>query len=389
MSNSIRLGEVPKILLVAEYISHGGTREYFKALLQFYKHLGVEVVTVTSFEEPDPEMQLFSNSLHFELMTFRQFAGEAGLQLKDDRPAVWSSLGFRREADAFAKFRSDRGLAHTVISVGTPGLFLSAVRNSPASLMIAHGYPHGKRSRVLGRIVMGNRVPRSMRLVTVSNFSAQQFVKLWGINGDGNDLRTVHSTFGRLLVPSPLHSRKQLVMTAALVESYKRPLDWIKIAGQVRQKTQHQDTLFKWFGVGPMLDQARETASFLGQNESCFPGWSSNINPIYDEAKVYLQTSDTEALGLSVVDALRHGLPAVVSDAGGLPEVVEHGVNGFVFPVGDTEAAASAVSRLLEDSAVWQEFSQASQRIYLERFAPHIWEQRIQEAHGRITSTGT
>ena len=42
-------------------------------------------------------------------------------------------------------------------------------------------------------------------------------------------------------------------------------------------------------------------------------------------------------------------MPVVASDAGGLPEVVEHGVTGLIVPRGDTEALAGAIGELLAD----------------------------------------
>jgi len=59
---------------------------------------------------------------------------------------------------------------------------------------------------------------------------------------------------------------------------------------------------------------------------------------------MYLQVSSTENMSLSVIDALRHGVPAVVTDVGGLPEIVEHGKSGLVVPSAPSEVIAESVT---------------------------------------------
>ena len=50
--------------------------------------------------------------------------------------------------------------------------------------------------------------------------------------------------------------------------------------------------------------------------------------------------SEKEAFGLVLLEALACGVPSVATDIGGIPEVIEDGVNGFLVPLGDVEAAA-------------------------------------------------
>lgn len=61
---------------------------------------------------------------------------------------------------------------------------------------------------------------------------------------------------------------------------------------------------------------------------------------------------DREGLPKAVVEAMAQGVAPVVSDAGGLPELVEHGVSGLVVPAGDADALAAALSALASDAAL-------------------------------------
>lgn len=371
-----------RVLLVGEYIAHGGTRTYFKSLLEFYARHGAEVIAITSFDENDPDMRGYVKGLGLDMMTYPMFAAQVGLSLRTTRPAVWSPKGFSREREAFLRFTSLHGISRVTLSVGTSGLFLSAAGTGLPTLMVAHGYPHGWRQRLLGQAVMAPRVPATMSLVTVSDFSGRLFRSAWNLTGAGTRIRTVYSTCGPP-VPSPsVVQRRPLVFGAALVESHKRPVDWIRVAERVLHMPAMEQVEFLWVGDGPCLEEARSAVDRSVTARVQFPGWSDDLAPFYREARVYLQLSDTEALGLSVVDALRHGLPCVVSDAGGLPEVVRDGVNGFVVPVGDVAAAARAVERLLKDDQLWAAQSIACQNAYRNHFAPEIWDSGLLKAHG-------
>ena len=62
-------------------------------------------------------------------------------------------------------------------------------------------------------------------------------------------------------------------------------------------------------------------------------------------------TSRAEALCLSILESMIAGIPAVGTDSGGVAEVIRHGENGFLIPVGDSDALAERLDELLTDDA--------------------------------------
>ena len=61
--------------------------------------------------------------------------------------------------------------------------------------------------------------------------------------------------------------------------------------------------------------------------------------------------SQTESFGLAALEAMACGSPVVATRAGGLPEVVDDGVNGILEPVGSVEAMGRRAVELLRDPA--------------------------------------
>ncbi|MGH7447147.1 MAG: glycosyltransferase, partial [Longimicrobiales bacterium] len=62
------------------------------------------------------------------------------------------------------------------------------------------------------------------------------------------------------------------------------------------------------------------------------------------------------------LEAMACGVPVIATCTGGLPEVVDDGVSGYLTPVGDVAAMAIAGLRLLSDPSMWQRFSAAARR---------------------------
>lgn len=90
----------------------------------------------------------------------------------------------------------------------------------------------------------------------------------------------------------------------------------------------------------------------VGQDVT-FLGWvpNSELPPYYRAAAVSVIPSLEEGFGIPAAEAMGCETPVVASDAGGLPEVVEHGVTGLVVPRGDSAALAEAIGSLLADRA--------------------------------------
>jgi glycosyltransferase involved in cell wall biosynthesis len=75
----------------------------------------------------------------------------------------------------------------------------------------------------------------------------------------------------------------------------------------------------------------------------------SQMPKVYQDQDIYVQPSLMEPFGIAVLEAMACGKPVVGSNVGGMRDTILDGVNGFLVPPGDSQALASALSKLLQD----------------------------------------
>jgi glycosyltransferase involved in cell wall biosynthesis len=116
-------------------------------------------------------------------------------------------------------------------------------------------------------------------------------------------------------------------------------------------------------GDGPDLALAQQMARDLGIGGLVDAvGAQEEVVPLLSIADLFLLPSAQESFGLAALEAMACEVPVIASRVGGLPEVIEHGVSGFLHPLdAEDEMAASAVL-LLTNPALHYAVAQAACR---------------------------
>jgi N-acetyl-alpha-D-glucosaminyl L-malate synthase BshA len=126
-------------------------------------------------------------------------------------------------------------------------------------------------------------------------------------------------------------------------------------------------------GDGPDMGAAADAARFLGVGGSVeFLGGQDQVLPLLSAADVFLLPSAQESFGLAALEAMASEVPVIASRVGGLPEVIQDGVNGFLLPLEDLEGMAATAVRLLTDRALHTRIAEAACRTAHERFCDSI-----------------
>jgi glycosyltransferase involved in cell wall biosynthesis len=103
-------------------------------------------------------------------------------------------------------------------------------------------------------------------------------------------------------------------------------------------------------GAGPFETAYRNEVSRLGCSDSVrFLGFRRDLPDLMAVADLVVLPSVAEAFGLVVAEALYLGTPVVATRVGGIPEIVDDGLDGVLVPPADSAALAAAVSSLLRD----------------------------------------
>ena len=122
-------------------------------------------------------------------------------------------------------------------------------------------------------------------------------------------------------------------------------------------------------GDGPDLDKAGRRARELGLGAAVEQlGEQEEVVPLLSVADLFLLPSEQESFGLAALEAMACQVPVVASRVGGLPEIIDHGVTGFLHPPDDIDAMAASAVALLTDPARHQAVTEAALAVVLQRF---------------------
>jgi N-acetyl-alpha-D-glucosaminyl L-malate synthase BshA len=150
----------------------------------------------------------------------------------------------------------------------------------------------------------------------------------------------------------------KLIIHLSNFRPVKRVEAAIDIFRRIRQRVRAK---FLLVGEGPELSRAMRMAHDL--NLGCDVealGEQEHVIPLLSVSDLFLLPSATESFGLAGLEAMACGVPVIASRAGGLPEVIEHGVTGFLHPPDDLQAMADSGIALLTDPELHARFAKAS-----------------------------
>jgi N-acetyl-alpha-D-glucosaminyl L-malate synthase BshA len=146
----------------------------------------------------------------------------------------------------------------------------------------------------------------------------------------------------------------------------KRVTDTIEIFDRVRKQVPAKLMLI---GDGPDRSKAEWLAVQKGIHEDVlFLGKQDRVREKLALADMMLLPSELESFGLAALEAMACKVVPIATNVGGIPEVIDHGVNGFMAGVGDVDAMARYAIELFRDDARLVEMSQKARATAQERF---------------------
>ena len=153
-------------------------------------------------------------------------------------------------------------------------------------------------------------------------------------------------------VPRPVRhfgNAPHLIVTRNLEPIYDIPT---ALRAFARVRARFPEARLTVAGSGPQREALQLLVQEMGLGDAVrFAGRVDNahIGALYADADLALNPSTADNMPISILEALACGVPVVTTDAGGIPDLVQHSVTALIVPVGDDRAMADEALRLLDD----------------------------------------
>ena len=328
-----------RILVVVTLAETGGAQTYVAALLPA---LAERYEVVVAAHGPGP---------------LRRAAEDAGCRfvpLRHVRRAVrpWrDALGLLELVSLMRRERPD--LVHLNSSkAGILGRIAAGLAGVPACVFTVHGWSYAPyRGPVRGAFALLERAlaPLASRIVCVSERDAA------AANGRAVVIRNAVDVGGALRA-RPTSTSPKIVSVGRLTE----PKDFPTL---LRALEQIEPNGWRALAAG---DGPQRAALEDGPLEVL--GERDDVPELLAAADLFVLSSRSEGLPISVIEAMAAGLPVVASDVGGVPELVVDGETGLLVPPGNDRLLASALRRLLADPELRRRMGEAWRRRAEEAF---------------------
>jgi N-acetyl-alpha-D-glucosaminyl L-malate synthase BshA len=147
---------------------------------------------------------------------------------------------------------------------------------------------------------------------------------------------------------------ERVLLHASNFRRIKRVQDVVYIFNEVNKQLPSK---LLFVGDGPERGTAEQLCRQLGVCDDVrFVGKQEQMEDILAIADLFLLTSEYESFGLAALEAMAAGVPVISTDAGGLPEIMVPGYNGFMGSVGDVESMSQQAISILQSDERLNEF---------------------------------
>lgn len=269
---------------------------------------------------------------------------------------------YRQVSAVLREFRPDVVHCQTEFVVGRLGQ-IAAARHGIPSVSSYHtdfsryteAYGVGKLRRVVSRYI-GRFHRRSRRVYTPSESASEDLgrmgvrnVEVWG---RGVDERQFAPTKWDRALREQLGVHDDFVFLHVGRLAPEKNVELVLEAFQIfRDANPTVRSKLIVAGDGPSLDslfaRGGKGIRFLGNLERRIV-----LPLLYASADAFVYSSETETLGLVILEAMASGVPVIATPAGGIAANLRHEQNGLAFPPGDAKAMAEAMARIVTDSAL-------------------------------------
>ncbi len=243
--------------------------------------------------------------------------------------------------------------------------------------------------RVIPTYVIANSAAtlRTLRLPAMcakeANSSVAEFVRRAAVVHDGTNL----------VVAPARHARDSDQFRVGLIgriSPWKGQHVFLQAAAQVNKQFPNARFVIigaALFGEEKYEQEVRRLPGQLGIERLVeFTGFSTNVEQAIVELDLVVHASTTgEPFGQVIIEGMAAGKPVVATNGGGVPEIVENGKTGILVPMGDVQAMADAICRILADPALAAEMGSRGRQRVADHFTVQQTARRVEAVYLEAT----
>lgn len=185
---------------------------------------------------------------------------------------------------------------------------------------------------------------------------------------------------------------KIVIYTGRLV-SYKGLPLLLRVWQDIQTHNRHVRLLIVGSGGLDIHNCETELKTYVvdnGLQESVrFTGAVRNVHEYLQAADIFVFPTESEAFGISLIEAMACGLPVVSTSVGGVKDILVHEQNGLIVEADDFQQLCDALSRLLKDASLSSNLGQAARRTVNDRYAAGLVTQRYASLFTNVAKVNT
>jgi glycosyltransferase involved in cell wall biosynthesis len=261
-------------------------------------------------------------------------------------------------------------------------------------VIVAHEHTWSFEGRPLRRLVDREVIGRgSTAFIAVSRDDQRKMIEIEGVNPK----KILHVPNGIAAPPPPSGADVRLelgipagarVIGTVSVLRPQKALD-VFVRASARLLRERSDLYVLLAGDGPLRGELTELVRSLGvQDRLLMLGYRSDASDVVAALEVAISSSAYEGSPLAVMEYMESARPIVATRVGGVPDLIEDGVNGLLVDPGDEAALAAAIGRMLADPEAARRMGEAARERRRREFTVDLMVRRFEALYERLSNGG-
>lgn len=349
-----------KVLHISGARSWGGNEQQLTDMLPELKKLGVE--------------NLILGVKDFPLHNYLKKTSFQFIEAKDQKLNKSSNYRYLKEIvqqhnpDIIHLHTSDSVTVFTIsdlrFRLKTPAVFSKKGMGKSMSLLSIFKYNY---KNIKAIICVSEAVKKSMETLVMKPKNHQKLKVVYdGINSD----RLQSQRHEKLVELFPKSKDKKILGNIANHVDAKDLPTLIKAIQHMVYEMEFKDFHLIQIGEGSKLspELKAQVAALQVEEYITFAGFQANATDFLPQMDVYVMSSEREGLPLTIYEAFYKKTPVVSTMAGGIPEIISDGKNGFLVPIYDYKGLAEKTIELLKNENLQKEFADKSYSLFKANF---------------------